>query len=167
MNVIADFLWISDGVFLHWILAISLTLLVLDVFFLDSDILTLIAMGLFAAWATLCVAPPAQWGPMVFILFLAVWAIMYYGLWKHIVRPALKNYVDKRAPIDDLAKKMPGQEGRVMVQSHDGVDSLCIRIGDEIFPIDPQERPFLQDGDTARIVKFEEGIAHVRKIAKQ
>ena len=35
--LLADFLWVSDGVFLHWMLAISITLLVLDVFFFNTD----------------------------------------------------------------------------------------------------------------------------------
>ena len=97
MLPLADFLWVSDGVFLHWMLAASITLLVLDIFFFNTDFLTLLAMGLFAAWGTMCISPPAQWGILTFFLFILIWAALYYGLWKKLISPVVNGYVHKHA----------------------------------------------------------------------
>ncbi|MBQ4593511.1 MAG: hypothetical protein IJA81_02645 [Akkermansia sp.] len=157
--MLADFLWVSNGEFLHWMLAVSLTLLVVDIF-INTDILTLLAMGLFAAWGILCVAPPAQWGVLTFIVFILLWAGLYYGLWRKLISPIVNGYVRKRAPEDDLGTILCGKTGTVCGEP----GSYCIKVGDQLFPIAAEYHDTLHEGERVRITRFAEGVAHIETI---
>lgn len=155
---LAEFLWVSDGVFLHWILAASITLLVLDIFFFNTDFLTLLAMGLFAAWGTMNVAPPAQWSVLTFFIFILIWAALYYGLWKKLISPLVGGYVNKRAPEDDLSKQLVGKTGTVCGEP----GSFCVKVGDQLFPLALQHHAQVKEGDIVNISSFTEGAVHIR-----
>ena len=157
--LIADFLWVSDGVFLHWMLAISITLLVLDVFFFNTDFLTLLAMGLFAAWGTMSIAPSAQWTVLTFFIFILIWALLYYGLWKNLISPLLTRYLNKRAPEDDITTLMQGKKGTVCGEP----GSFCIKVGDQLIPIAEEDQPGLTEGSSVTITSFQSGAARIRK----
>ena len=157
MLPLADFLWVSDGVFLHWMLAASITLLVLDIFFFNTDFLTLLAMGLFAAWGTMSISPPAQWSILTFFIFILLWAALYYGLWKKLISPVVNGYVHKRAPEDDLSTLLTGKTGTVCGEP----GSFCLKVGDQLFPLAAEHHATVKEGDTVRITRFEGGVAHV------
>ncbi len=158
MLPLADFLWVSDGVFLHWMLAVSITLLVLDIFFFNTDFLTLLAMGLFAAWGTMCISPPAQWSILTFFIFIIIWAALYYGVWKKLISPVVNGYVHKRAPEDDLGTLLTGKTGTVCGEP----GSFCIKVGDQLFPLAAEQHGSVKEGDTVCIARFEGGVAHIR-----
>lgn len=157
LQTLADFLWVSDGVFLHWILAASITLLVLDIFFFNTDFLTLLAMGLFAAWGTMNVSPPAQWGVLTFFIFIILWAALYYGLWRKLISPLVGGYVNKRAPEDDLANLLAGKSGTVCGEP----GCFCVKVGDQLFPLAAQYHATVKEGDVVRIDHFAEGSIHL------
>ena len=157
MHLLADFLWMSDGVFLHWMLAISITLLVLDIFFFNTDFLTLLAMGLFAAWGTMHIAPPAQWSILTFFIFILVWAALYYGIWRKLISPVVNGYLRNRAPEDDLATLLVGKNGIVCGEP----GNYCVKVGDQLFPLSAEHHSAVQEVDTVRIVRFENGVVHV------
>ena len=154
---VADFLWWSDSTFLHWMLAISLTLLILDIFFFNTDFLTLIAIGLFAAWGTMLVSPPAQWSLLTFLVFVILWAGLYYGLWRRVISPLVNGYVHKHAPDDDLSTMLVGKTGIVCGEP----DNFCIKVGDQYFPLAPESQAHLTAGDTVSITRFAKGMAYV------
>lgn len=157
MLPLADFLWVSDSVFLHWMLAASITLLVLDIFFFNTDFLTLLAMGLFAAWGTMCIAPPAQWSILTFFIFILLWAALYYGLWKKLISPVVNGYVHKHAPEDDLSTLLAGKTGTVCGEP----GNYCLKVGDQLFPLAAEHHAAVKEGDTVRIARFEGGVAHI------
>lgn len=156
---LADFLWMSDASFLHWMLAFSITLLVLDIFFFNTDFLTLLAMGLFAAWGTMNIAPAAQWTVLTFFIFILVWALLYYGLWRNLISPLFNNFINKRAPEDDICTLLIGKCGKVCGERN----SFCLKVGDQIIPIAEDDQALVDEGDTAAITSFAEGVVHIVK----
>lgn len=157
MLPLADFLWVSDGVFLHWMLAVSITLLVLDIFFFNTDFLTLLAMGLFAAWGTMCISPAAQWSILTFFFFILIWAALYYGLWRKLISPLVGGFVNKRAPEDDLSTILTGKTGTICGEP----GCYCVKVGDQLFPLAEQYHAKVQEGNHVRISCFKEGVAHI------
>ena len=153
---VADFLWWGNGAFLHWMLAVSITLLILDIFFFNTDFLTLIAIGLFAAWGTMLISPPAQWGPLTFILFIAIWAGLYYGIWRKLLSPLINGYLRRHAPEDDLSAMLTDKTGTVCGQQ----GNYCIKVGDQMFPVAPESQQQLCEGDCVRITLFCNGMAY-------
>ena len=87
---LADFFGVSNGTFLHWMLAISLTLLVLDVF-CNTEFLSWISMLVFSLWGTMQFELPVQWSVLVYIVILIICAVFYYTLWARIAATALRS----------------------------------------------------------------------------
>lgn len=151
------FMGISSGYFLHCLLAAGLTLLVLDVFFC-TELLSWLALALFALWGAWQMALPLQWSVLVFIIFLGIGFAAYFLLWVRIVRPLVMGVLLRKAPaeFDSLLAGKPG----VILGSG---DSLSVRVGDQIFPVDPTCRSGLQEGDAVTLTTLADGFARVSK----
>ena len=109
---LADFFGISNGTFLHWMLAISLTLLVLDVF-CNTEVLSWISMLVFSLWATMQFELPVQWLVLVYVLVLIVCAVFYYSLWTHCVRRLVMDGIMRHAP-REAQDNLAGTAGRIV-----------------------------------------------------
>lgn len=148
---------VDSGTFLHCMLAAGLTLLVLDVF-ICTEFLSWLALALFAAWGTWQLALPLQWSALAFICFLALGFAFYYLLWVRAVRPFVMGVVLRKAPAE-YDSRLVGQAGVIRGSG----ESLCVRTGDQLFPVAAACRSGLKEGDAVTITAFAEGFVSVRK----
>lgn len=150
---LADFFGVSNATFLHWMLAVSLTLLVLDVF-CNTEFLSWVAMLVFALWATMQFELPVQWSVLVFVLALIVCAVFYYTLWIHCVRRLVMDCIMRRAP-KEAQENLEGTAGRIVGEG----DALSVRYGDQYLPV--ANRAGLVSGDSVTITEVRNGYAVV------
>ena len=156
MLIFADFFGVSNGTFLHWMLAISLTLLVLDIF-CNTEVLSWLSMLVFALWGTMQFDLPVQWSVLVYILILIVCATLYYTLWTHCVRKLVMDCIMRHAP-KEAQEGLAGTTGRIVGEG----DGLCVKYGDQFLPVAESCRPGLSAGDTVEITSVENGFARVK-----
>ena len=148
---------IDHGTFLHIMLAVAITLLVLDIF-ICTELLSWGALLLFAAWGTWLVGAPWQWSVLVFIGFLALVCVLYYTLWVQCVRRVVMDLILRRAPMEST-EQVAGKTASVLGEG----DNLCIRWEDHIIPIEADDRAGLTAGDKVVIDAVRGGLAHVHK----
>lgn len=146
----------EHSVFLHWALAIGVTLLVLDLF-CNTEVLAWISLFLLAAWGTLITDVPPQWSLLVFLLFLAAAAAFYYAIWSAFVRPFVVGLMLRKSPAED-DELLIGGHGTVIGEGED----MHLRIADTLWPIDARSRAGLMPGDKAVVTAYCNGIVSVR-----
>ena len=154
---LADFFGISNGTFLHWMLAISLTLLVLDVF-CNTEVLSWISMLVFSLWATMQFDLPVQWLVLVYVLVLIVCAVFYYTLWTHCVRRLVMDGIMRHAP-REAQDNLAGTAGRIVGEG----DSLSVKYGDQFLPVAEDSRAGFSAGDAVIITAVKDGFATVKR----
>lgn len=157
--LLADFFGISNATFLHWMLAISLTLLVLDVF-CNTEVLSWVSMLVFALWATMQFDLPVQWMVLVYVLVLIVCAVFYYTLWTHCVRRLVMDGVMRNAP-REAQDNLAGTPGHIVGEG----DSLSVKYGDQYLPLEKSCRAGLAAGDAVVITGVKNGFAQVKRSA--
>lgn len=155
--LLADFFGISNGTFLHWMLAISLTLLVLDVF-CNTEFLSWISMLVFALWGTMQFDLPVQWLVLVYIVILIISAVFYYTIWTHCVRRLVMEVILRRAP-KEAQESLVGTRGRIVGED----DSLSVKYGDQFLPVAEPCRGGVSAGDVVVITEVKDGYACVTK----
>lgn len=158
--MIADFLWMSDGDFLHYWLAISLTLIILDVFF-NTDFLSWVAMALFATWATACIDPPAAWSVLVFIGMFMLAALFYIMVLKKLAIGLTQLANNKADTPSEPEQYLPGKTGTVKQGEE---DCLCVIICGQTYLIDDTCRAGISPGDTVAVTAYNKGIVKVCKV---
>lgn len=156
--LLADFFCLSNGEFLHWMLAVALTLLVLDVF-VNTELLSWAALIIFAAWGTWEVGLPLQWSLLVFLGFLMLGFALYLTLWNRCVRPLFMAWLTRHAPREAYAQEV-GCTGTVVGQG----EQLCVRREDRLFAIAESSRHGLQEGDRVRITAMDGASVQVEKL---
>lgn len=155
--LLADFFGISNGTFLHWMLAISFTLLVLDVF-CNTELLSWLSMLTFALWATMQFDLAVQWLVLVYILVLIACAVFYYTIWTHCVRRLIMEGVLKNAP-REAQENLVGTTGRIV-----GEDTfLSVKYGDQFLPLAENCRSGFSAGDEVIITAVKDGFATVKR----
>ncbi len=143
---------------LHWLLAVSLTLLVLDVF-ICTELLSWVALVLIALYATWLIDLPIQWSVLLFLACLAGEVLLYYSFWAQVVRPLVMNVMLHGAP-DDIQENPVGRVG-VAIRGDDG--SYCVKVADLLYPVAPQDYHLLTVGEQVRVTELNGGIARVQK----
>ena len=151
------FLGIDHGTFLHIMLAVAITLLVLDIF-VCTELLSWVSLLLFAAWGTWLVGAPWQWSVLVFVGFLALVCVLYYTLWVQCVRRVVMDLVLRNSPREST-EQVVGKSATVLGEG----ENLCIRWEDHIIPIEEDDRSDLSAGYKVVIEAVRGGLAHVRK----
>lgn len=146
---------LDAGDFLHWALASSVTLLVLDIFFC-TEFLSWLAVIILAAWCTWLLNLPIQWSALVFIITLAIIFTVYYFLWNKAIRPFV-NKIRLRHTAPDVQETLIGQRGVVRGEG----EHLCVRCADELWLIHPQDRSHFTEGDHVVVTALEHGLARV------
>lgn len=158
--MIADFLWMSDGDFLHYWLAISLTLIILDVF-INTDLLSWVAMALFATWATACIDPPAEWSALIFIAFFIIAGLFYMTVLKKIALGLTQLAENKIDTPPEPEQVLPGKIGKVKLGEE---DCLSVVIDGQTYLIDDTCRAKLSPGDSVAVTAYNKGIVKVCKV---
>lgn len=155
--LLADFFSLSNGEFLHWMLAVALTLLVLDVF-VNTELLSWVSLVIFAAWGTWEIGLPLQWSALVFLGFLTLGFALYFTLWNRCVRPLFMHSLNRRAPKESVAADI-GARGTIVGEG----EQLCVRCQDRLYPLAPACAAGLHAGDSVRITALEGAVAKVEK----
>ncbi|MBR5894044.1 MAG: hypothetical protein IKZ13_00700 [Akkermansia sp.] len=158
MYILADFLWISDGVFLHWLLAIALTALVLDVFF-QTEVVSWGALVAFAIWATCKCDLPTQWSVLLFIVFLGIAIALYCAVWKQLLSRFTNKVLMKNAPKEVLDGYVGGK-GEICGEG----SNMCVKYNTELHIVAEECRDGLTAGDKVIICEFKDGYAVVKPI---
>ena len=154
--LLADFFGISNGTFLHWMLAISLTLLVLDIF-CNTELISWLSMLTFALWSTMQFNLAVQWMVLVYILVLIASAVFYYTIWTHCVRRLIMEGLLKNAP-REAQDNLVGTPGRIV-----GEESfLSVKYGDQFLPLAEDCRSGFSAGDAVIITGVKDGFATVK-----
>lgn len=143
---------------LHWLLAIGLTLFILDIFFC-TEILSWGALILFAVWGAWMLDLPLQWSAFSFLLFLGIGFAFYYALWAKAIRPIILKTMLSNAP-KDADEAMVGSHGTVCGKG----ENLCVRCGDELWPIHADDRKGLEAGAQVSITALEHGFVRVSRL---
>lgn len=154
---LADFFSLSNGEFLHWMLAVALTLLVLDVF-VNTELMSWSALVIFAAWGTWEIGLPLQWSLLVFLCFLALGFAIYFTLWNRGVRPLFMACLTRRAPKEATEQEIGGS-GTIVGEG----ENLCVRREDRLYPVAESCRAGLKPGDAVRITSMDGACARVEK----
>lgn len=157
MFLLAEFFSLSNGEFLHWMLAVALTLLVLDVF-ANTELLSWASLVIFAAWGTWEIGLPLQWSVLVFLGFLAVGFGLYYTLWNRAVRPIFMHALNQHAPKESVEADV-GARGTIVGEG----EQRCVRCQDRLYPLDPACADTVKAGDAVRITAIEGAVARVEK----
>ena len=152
---LADFFGVSNGTFLHWMLTISLTLLVLDVFF-NTEFLSWVSMLVFALWGTMQFELPVQWSVLVYIGILIISAVLYYTLWTQCVRRLVMDCILRNAP-KEAQDNLAGTQGKIMGEG----DGTCVKYGDQFLPVARECRASVMAGDPVVITAVKNGFAYV------
>lgn len=160
MIILADFLWMSDSTFLHWLLAVAITALVLDVFF-QTEIISWGSLIVFAIWATVKCDLPVQWSILVFIIFLGIALALYFTIWKQLVNRFTDKVLLKNAPKETLDSYVGGK-GEICGEG----DNMCVKYNSELHPVAEACRDNLSAGDKVVIREFKDGYAVVESINK-
>lgn len=153
--ILAEFFSLSNGEFLHWMLAVALTLLVLDVF-INTELMSWAALVIFAAWGTWEIGLPLQWSVLVFLGFLTLGFALYFTLWNRCVRPLFMHSLNSRAPKESVTADIGGR-GTLVGEG----EQLCVRCGDRLYPLSPSCAAGLRAGDTVRITAMDGATAVV------
>ncbi len=151
------FLSSADGTFLHWMIAIAITLIILDVFFC-TEWLSFLSLITFAAWGAWRLDLPTQWSGLVFLVFLGIGITFYYACWRGFIRNTVSKTFLKNAREEQI-NSMVGRIGTVMGEG----DSACIKVQDELYPIAHDCQKGLREGDQVVITTFKEGITYVTR----
>lgn len=146
----------ADGTFLHWVLAIAITLLILDVF-LRTEWLSYLSLFAFAAWGACRLDLPTQWSGLVFLVFLGIGIVFYLACWRSFIRRIVRTLL--RNARGEQINSMVGRTGTIIGEG----DSACIKVQDEIYPIADDCRELLHEGDQVVITDFKEGVTHVAR----
>ncbi len=93
----------------HWLLAIAVTLLVLDLFF-QTEALSLVSAGLFALYFTLWTDAPVQWDVLVFLGYALLVLLLYMLFWRRCVLPLMARLFLRNA-VRESVENAPGSTG--------------------------------------------------------
>ena len=151
------FLSSADGTFLHWMLAIAITLIILDVFFC-TEWLSFLSLITFAAWGAWRLDLPTQWSGLVFLVFLGIGITFYYACWRSFIRNTISKTFLKNASEEQI-NSMVGRVGTIIGEG----DAVCIKVQDEIYPIAHDCQEGLREGDQIVITDFTNGEARITK----
>lgn len=141
----------------EWLLALTLTLFVLDIF-LATEVISWGGVLTLAAYITYRIGPTWEWGILVFILAFALSTIVYYGLFRILIGKTFRALLQRGAP-DEVIERLKGARGVV----HYVEERPMLRWnGDELWPIATDVS--LQEGDRVVVVAVQDGILTVEPV---
>ncbi len=144
--------------FPEWLLALALTLLVLDMF-IATEALTWSAFAVVAGYLTWVLGPSPLWAVLIFLgIFLGLSLLFYCCGVRVITKRIVARYLLRGSPKETI-DRIVGQEGVIYKQS----DRAFLKWNGELWPIDGAI-DHLKDGDRARVVAFREGSVEVNPL---
>ncbi|MGN0811334.1 MAG: hypothetical protein ACI4PY_07525 [Akkermansia muciniphila] len=161
MSSLPDFSALQTAALPEWLLAVSLVLMLLDLF-IDTSFLAYISLAVFSLWGTQTVAAHAgiglPWTGLVFLLLYALGVWLYVFECRVIARSFLLKYLTRGAP-PELKEAAIGRTGIVQRAGN----SFALSVDDELLPIDPVCAADLREGESATITAWNGGLVRVRR----
>lgn len=157
---ILDFFGVGTFHFLHWLLAISIGILLLDTFF-QTEIFSFVGVFLFASYfnGVLETMLPIQWSIVSFVILFLVALVLYYTLWKRFVCPFIYRLFLHGATKEPIETA----NGQIAVfRSIDGI--AFVEWNGELWNA---KGDVVSDCEKVRILKIESGIVHYKKIINE
>lgn len=115
----------------EWLLALALTLFVIDLFTDEEGIISWVGVGAVAGWATWRINAPLMWSILVFIGAFFVSGAAWYWLFRIFIGQPIRRLIQKGAPNEALSA-LKGAKGTLRVI--DG--KVMFRWnGDELLPV--------------------------------
>lgn len=140
--------WFSgtfSGILPEWLLALGLTLFLIDLFF-ATDFISWIGVIALAGYTTWRIHPNGYWALAVFLLSGAVWLVVYYAFFREIVAKIVRKTLTKGSP-DDSVDRIVGAEGRIRIVEG---KAFFLYNGEELLPIADSISSW-QDNDRVRV----------------
>lgn len=142
----------------EWLLALTLTLFVLDVC-LEVDYLSWGGVLSLAAYLTWRIGPSWKWSVLVFILALLVAALIYYGVFRLLIGRPIRG-VMQHGSMGEVIERLPGARGAIHFV--DGKPMFRWN-GDELWPV-ATDTTTLNEDDRVVVVAIDEGRVRVKRI---
>ena len=143
----------------EWLLALTLTLFILDIF-LATEVVSWWGILSLAVYFTWRIGPTWKWGILVFLLALVGSAIIYYGVFRILIGKPIRALLQHGAP-NEVIEKLNGARGTIHYV--DGKPKFRWN-GDELWPINVGTS--VNEGDNVVVTAVTDGIVNVAQIGK-
>ena len=115
----------------EWLLALALTLFVIDLFTDEEGILSWIGVSAVAGWATWRIGAPPMWSVLIFVGTFLLSGAAWYWLFRSLIGQPVRRLMQKGAPNEAIVA-LNGAKGTLRVI--DG--KVMFRWnGDELWPV--------------------------------
>lgn len=141
----------------EWLLALTVTLFVLDIF-LETEVLSWSGILPLSIYITYRIGPTWEWGILVFLLAMIVSAILYYGLFRVFIGRPIRALLQRGAP-NEVIERLKGAQG---VIHYVGEKPMLRWNGDELWPI--KTDAFVQEGDRVIVTAVQDGVLTVEPV---
>ena len=98
----------------EWLLALALTLFVVDLFTDEEGIVSWCGVAAIAGWATWRIGAPPMWSVLVFIGAFLVSGTVWYWLFRGFIGQPVRRLMQKDAP-DETIDALKGAKGTLRV----------------------------------------------------
>ena len=142
----------------EWLLALTLTLFVLDIF-LATEVLSwggILSLAIYFTWR---IEPSWKWSVLVFFLSFISSIVLYYTVLYGLIFKPIRSILQHGAP-DELHKRICNAEGTI---HYVGDKAMFKWNGDELWSINT-ERSF-NEGDRVKVVSIKDDILTVAPIS--
>ncbi len=151
---------IDSITFLHWLLALSIGCLLLDIFF-QTELFSYVGVFLFASYFTGCceLFLPIQWSIVLFVLFFLIGLSLYFVLWRRIIHPFVLGFF-----LNGAAKE-PIETAKNQKGIFRNINGVCfVDWNGELWNARGES---LKDYQEVEILRIESGILYYKKIQKK
>ncbi|MBO4288309.1 MAG: hypothetical protein J5985_09130 [Kiritimatiellae bacterium] len=115
----------------EWLLALALTLFVIDLFTDEEGIVSWIGVGAVAGWATWRIGAPLAWSILIFIGAFLLSGAAWYWLFRSFIGKPVRRIMQKGAPNEAIVA-LRGAKGTLRVIN----GKVMFRWnGDELWPV--------------------------------
>lgn len=136
----------------EWLLALSLTLFVLDLC-LQTEILTYCGIALLSGWLTWRLGVSVKWSVCAFLLFLIGFSMAYFFFFRATLGKAVSKMLTKDAP-QEIVHRIVGARGRIHIV--EGKPFFKWN-GEELLPVDEEASGPLDEGRIVTVVAMKDG----------
>ncbi len=115
----------------EWLLALALTLFVVDIFTDEEGVVSWCGVGMLAAWATWRIGAPFKWSLLIFLGAFFVAGATWYWIFRVLVGRPIRRLLQKNAP-GELIDSLQGAKGTLRVIEG---KTMFRWNGDELWPV--------------------------------
>jgi hypothetical protein len=138
----------------EWLLALSLTLFLLDIVLFQTEVLTWAGISLLSGWIVWRVEfASGVWSVVSFIVFVFFFSIVYYVFFRATIGKFVRRTFNRNSP-DEIQTKIVGAHGHIHYV--DGKPYFRWN-GEELLPINIEESSSLEEGRAVTVASFANG----------